>query len=518
MFKKILFCFFALIAFVGNVSAAPSSTIYASANSIEKGSSVTVTVQLNNVAAWNIKIKSSGSTSGCDTSYADATSDGGNTTKYLTATCRSTDIGQIAFTVTGDATSADGSTSNISLTKIVTVTTPREKDSNNYLKSLEVTGYSISPEFQQDTLEYTVDVPSTVDKVTLQASAASSYASVSGTGEFEVDEGANAFEIKVTSETGVERIYKLVVNVKDEDPITISLDGAEYTLVKNVKKVETPSTYEATTVTINNFEIPAFYSEVSNYTLVVVQDNKGDKKFAIYEESENSYELYNENKSDQLLLYIKNISSEKDGFSKDSIVIDDIRYDCLKSNDGSLTLVYAMNIVTGKDDYYLYDKTDNTFLIYDDTLITLLRNENDKYKMTILYMAGGIIFLLILLFVVILMKSKRPKVKKVLDSDVKIQKIEKKENVEKEKKDVSDKTALKENNKKKKVSSKKTKEDAMDEVNKASQIIENYEKTIRLSQKELAKKKKEMEEKESQQEVTMYDIFEDDKKKKKKKK
>lgn len=532
-FKFTIFTLICVLVGLQNVYAKPSYSVSTTSSYIEAGSKVTASITLSNVKAWNIKIKSYGATSGCDQNISDTADT--NITKTISVTCTATSVGQISFVFSGDAVSSgETEATNIDATKIVVVTAPREKDSNNYLKSIGVTGYTLTPEFNQDTLEYSVDVPATVDKVTLEASAASSYATVSGTGEVEVNEGANSFEIKVTSETGVERIYKVTVNVKDENPIEVSIDGNSYTVMKNAKNLETPSTYEATTVKINDFDIPAFYSETSKYTLVGVKDSKGDTFFAIYDKDKNSYTLYNENKSDQLLLYIRDITSEMDGFVKDKVTINEVSYDCFKSNDGSLTLVYAMNIVTGKENYYLYDKEENTFLLYDDSLIVSLTNEVNKYKMTILYMAAAIIFLIIVIFGMLLKRSKKKVRVKYPSDEVKVEKIspeikkneevKKKKNVKEDVKEEAQKMVDKQledstvkNNKDRK-NKKKSKDEAIDEVNKASEIIENYEKTIRLSQKELAKKKKEMEEKEKNTEVTMYDIFEDDRKKKSKKK
>lgn len=532
-FKFTIFTLICVLVGLQNVYAKPSYSVSTTSSYIEAGSKVTASITLSNVKAWNIKIKSYGATSGCDQNISDTADT--NITKTISVTCTATSVGQISFVFSGDAVSSgETEATNIDATKIVVVTAPREKDSNNYLKSIGVTGYTLTPEFNQDTLEYSVDVPATVDKVTLEASAASSYATVSGTGEVEVNEGANSFEIKVTSETGVERIYKVTVNVKDENPIEVSIDGSSYTVMKNAKTLETPSTYEATTVKINDFDIPAFYSETSQFTLVGVKDSKGDTFFAIYDKDKNSYTLYNENKSDQLLLYIRDITSEMDGFVKDKVTINEMSYDCFKSNDGSLTLVYAMNIVTGKENYYLYDKTENTFLLYNDSLIVSLTSEVNKYKMTILYMAAAIIFLIVVIFGMLLKRSKK-KVKVVYPSEgVKVEKIspemkkdeakDKKKNVKEDTKKEAQKMVDKqladstEKNIKDKKNKKKSKDEAIEEVNKASEIIENYEKTIRLSQKELAKKKKEMEETEKNTEVTMYDIFEDDRKKKSKKK
>ena len=347
-----------------------------------------------------------------------------------------------------------------------------------------------------------MNVPSTVDKVKIEASLESNYASLSGTGEVEVNEGVNTFEVKVLSETGAERVYKVVVNVKDDNPINVKIGDSEYTVIKNAKNLETPSGYEAKQVKISNFDIPAFYSEATKFTLVALKDSKGDTVYAIYDEASNTYTLYNENKSDQLLLYIKKINEEKEGFVKTTIKINNETYDALQSEDNSLILIYAMNIVTGKDNYYIYDKDENSYVIYNDKTISTLKEELLKYKNVILYMAGGLIFLLLLLMMVLLKKAKKKTI--IVKEPIKEEKKESKKIV-KEPKEEKKPTKTKVQNK----------DEALSKVNDATTIIENYEKSIKNTQKEMAKKKP----KESvNEETAMYDIFEDDKKKKKKKK
>ncbi len=516
-FNKILFsimCFFTGIIFA---NAAPTYSFYTGASSIEVGSSVTATIQLKNVASWNITIKSSGSTSGCTTSFADATADAANTTKYLSVTCKSTSTGAIGFTVTGDATSQDGTTTSINASRTVSVTTAREKDSNNYLKSIGVTGYTLTPEFNQDTVEYTVEVPNTVDKVTLEASAASGYAMVFGTGEVEVNEGANTFEIKVTSETGVERIYKITVNVKDENPINIKINNTEYTIMKNVKNVEIPSTYEATTVNINNFDIPAFQSATSGFTLVSVKDSKGDQYFAIYDAEKNTYELYNENQSNQLLLYILPIDSEFEGFTKTKITILEESYEALKANTEDVYIIYAMDIVTGKKNYYLYDKENNSYTLYNENWINTYTEQLKKYKIGILGFGGLCIFCLIIITIQAIKSPKKKKEKK--QKEVKIEEPIIKE----EKKEKQKKGNQKNSKESKKVTeeipfpTKLTNEEAMKKMDDVTKMIEDYEKTVTLNKKDLEAAKSK-EKKEEVPEETMFDILGDGKKKKKKKK
>lgn len=316
--------------------------------------------------------------------------------------------------------------------------------------------------------------------------------------------------------------------------------------MKNAKTLQKPQTYEPTTVKIKDFDIPAFYSEISKQTLIGVKDSKGTTHFVIYDAEKSTYEQYNENKTPDQLLFIQKITDEKDGFTKKNVTINSSSYEALVSNiDENIILVKAMNIKTGDIHLYQYDKEEGTFIVYKDTIINTLEKEIEENKKMILYLeiALGIAGFLILLLLIFRPKRKEKKVKEKELEEVKIEKLEIDELKEEEKSEIEKKTPQKKNkrNKDKKKSqkqngdtseekkeevkveqisptkkqSKRTKEEALKQVSDAASIIEEYEKTIQLSKKELAKKKKEMEEKEAQVEATMYDIFEEDKKKRK---
>lgn len=524
-----------------NVSAAGSASISASANYVEEGSKVTFYINLKNVAAWDLTGQGYGATSGCslgDQGVGDSGT-GANINKTLSVTCKTTSVGQVSFSISGNISSANGNNiekTSVNTSKIVVVTEPREKDTNNYLKSIGVKDYKITPEFNKDTMEYTVDVPATVNKVTIEAEKESSYATVEGTGEKEVDEGANTFEIKVTSETGVERIYKITVNVKDENPINITIDGEEYTIMKNLKNVETPSTYETTTVKINEFDIPAFHSETSGYTLVGVKNSEGKQLLAIYNEDENTYTLYNETKSDQLLLYIMKITEEKEGFIKSTVTINDITCDALKLNENSnYILIYAMDIVTAEKNYYVYDKDNNSYVVYNDELMNKYKEETEKYKQVILYGGVGAVAIIFILLIICLRKPKRSKKKKKElekreEHEVKIEKIDiqkqKKEEEELER-EIEEKLSKKEpskssknptNNNKKKKTPPKTNTEVLDKVNEATKIIEDFEETTALKKEDLKEVKEQNKKTTEELEATMYDLFKEEKPKKRKKK
>lgn len=407
--KKIFLFICTFLVSVFTVNAAGSARLSVSKSSIENGSSVTASVTVSNTAAWNITISSSGATSGCTQKFADATSDGNNATKTFSVTCKSTSTGIINFVMSGDITSSDGTNTKISGSKSVNVVTPRAKSTNNNLKSLSVEGYEISPEFDKNVNEYSVTVPSTVETVNIIAKKADSYASIDGTGEKTVEEGVNVFEVVVTSETGVSNTYKLTVNVEDQNPIEVTVDGKKYIVVKVAKNLVKPELFEETTIKIGEYDIPAFKNEVSKYTLVGLKDENGNIELFVYKDGK--YSKYNEFVSDKLSIVFLNIDKIPTNYKKTTVTINEVMVEGYRVNGDNRVLIYALNLATGKKNFYTYDKTEKTLQIFD-----LDRYEKDiKENNNNLYLIYGLTgCTLVSIILVILFAIKSSKIKKLL--------------------------------------------------------------------------------------------------------
>lgn len=411
--KKINLFLISLFVFLVNVigvSAAGSASISVSKSKIENGNKVTATVTVKNTAAWNVTITSSGATSGCTQKFADATSDGNNTTKTFSVTCNSTSTGIINFVMSGDITSSDGTNTKISGSKSVTVVTPREKSSNNDLKSLSVEGYEISPEFNKNVKEYSVTVPSTVDKINIVAKKLDSYSSLDGTGEKSVEEGVNTFEIVVTSETGVSNTYKLTVNVEDQNPIEVVVDGVKYTVVKVAKNLEKPELFDETTIKIGEYDIPAFHNEVSKYTLVGLKDESGNIGLFIYNNGE--YTKYNAFVSDKLSIIFLELEKVPTNYKKTTVSINEQKVSAYRVSGDDRLLVYGVNLATGKKNYYTYDKDEKTLQIFDINSYEkgIKDSKNNQYMIYGLSILCLLLFILMILFMI-----KSSKLKKIVN-------------------------------------------------------------------------------------------------------
>lgn len=411
--KKINLFLISLFVFLVNVigvSAAGSASISVSKSKIENGNKVTASVTVKNTAAWNVTITSSGATSGCTQKFADATSDGNNTTKTFSVTCNSTSTGIINFVMSGDITSSDGTNTKISGSKSVTVVTPREKSTNNDLKSLSVEGYDISPEFNKDVKEYSVTVPSTVEKINIIAKKLDSYSSLDGTGEKSVEEGVNTFEIVVTSETGVSNTYKLTVNVEDQNPIEVVVDGVKYTVVKVAKNLEKPELFDETTIKIGEYDIPAFHNEVSKYTLVGLKDESGNIGLFIYNNGE--YTKYNAFVSDKLSIIFLELEKVPTNYKKTTVSINEQKVSAYRVSGDDRLLVYGVNLATGKKNYYTYDKDEKTLQIFDINSYEkgIKDSKNNQYMIYGLSILCLLLFILMILFMI-----KSSKLKKIVN-------------------------------------------------------------------------------------------------------
>lgn len=425
--KKIKYLLFGIIFnFLGMtiVNASPSATLTVSSNSVVNGNSVTATITLKETMGWDVKITSSGNTTGCTKSFVDVANS--DTTKQLSVTCKSNGIGTITFKMSGAISNSKREKVNISGTKTVNVVKPREKSTNNNLKSLSVAGYDLSPSFNKNTLEYTVNVESNVEKVTINAAKEDGYASISGTGEKDVVEGDNKFEVKVTSETGSSKIYTINVMVKDSNPITKVIDGKSYTVIKRGSVLTKPEFFTDTKTTIDDTEIPAFYNEKLNLTLIGLKDDNGIIYLYKYDAKTDTLEKYSSLTSKAQTIIFENNNELKDGYTKTKVVINEQEYDVLQSNiNKDYVLIYGTNIEDNTKNWYLYNTKENSIQIYFNELIDSMNNSFNKtiqeYKIVILGMSGLSILLLVVIMIILIAKSHKKKRKNDKNSKIVIE-------------------------------------------------------------------------------------------------
>lgn len=100
------------------------------------------------------------------------------------------------------------------------------KSSNNYLKNLSIEGIEINPEFDKQTINYTVENETSKNIIEITAEAESDKATVSGKGSVTLVSGKNTLNIDVTAENGAVRTYSIIINKKEKID-AVKLTGLE---------------------------------------------------------------------------------------------------------------------------------------------------------------------------------------------------------------------------------------------------------------------------------------------------
>lgn len=86
---------------------------------------------------------------------------------------------------------------------------------NNWLKSLTVSGYALTPTFSGSNTAYSMIVDHTVSSITVTAATVNRNANISGTGTINLAVGMNQVPITVTAQNGTQRTYTITVVRKD---------------------------------------------------------------------------------------------------------------------------------------------------------------------------------------------------------------------------------------------------------------------------------------------------------------
>ena len=176
---------------------------------------------------------------------------------------------------------------------LLTSTKPAEetKSNNANLKSLVVENFDIIPNFSSDVTEYTLDVTSEVNELTIKAEPEDSKATVTIKGEKELKDGENTIIISVDAEDGTTKLYEIKVTKKEETAfglISLKIKDANiefkpdvYNYSINVKsdvdilEIQAVASEEGATVEITGNEE---LKEGENIITIIVSSKDGEKK------------------------------------------------------------------------------------------------------------------------------------------------------------------------------------------------------------------------------------------------
>lgn len=430
VFSLIIFSLI-ILGFKENVSASSATfSVRSSASTVAVGNNVTVTVTLSSSSAlgsWNFtigydtsKLRLISSTAERDQTSAGVVSSANQKSvsyKYTFKTLKSGTANvnisdAIVYDFNDEKMSLNRGSVNITLKTWEQIEASYSTNAN--LKSITIDGgelnpnVTLNPVFNKDTLEYSIELEPNTTEISINATKEDGTASISGLGTITVSEGANKIEIKVTAQKGNTKTYIINATVKELEPINVTVDGKDYVVVRKVDSLVKPYSYSDDTVLIHEKEVPAFYSSITGYKLVGLKDNAGNIKLFIYDEAKDTYKYYQELSLGKVVLATLSIPDDKiiKDYTKSKININNEEVECLVHDEFGITLVYGKNIETGKTNYYIYEKEENTLQRYDEDIFKKINNKINLYTYIILG-SGGVIILLIIILIVAISKSKK---------------------------------------------------------------------------------------------------------------
>lgn len=425
--KVILISLFCLLVLPETVFAASGKINVSGTSTVVVGNNVTVTVTLSSstlIGSWEMSLNydknylqlrsATSESNGIRMAASTAT---GVKSKSYTFTFKTLKKGSTSVSVGGYLAYAYADLSEISLSsnsKKINIITQAELEAsyskNNNLASLGVEGFTLTPEFNANTLEYSVIVPEDTKNVNITGTVQDKKASITGVGVQQVNQGNNKFLVTVKAENGSEKTYTINVDVKDENPIEVTVGDKKYTVVKIKENLPIASLYNEYSIKINEFDIPAYKNDYTGLVLVGLKDNEGNISLFIYDDENNSYKEYNELKSSQITIYPLKPEENIEGYKKGNVKIQDIDVEGFYLNeDSDFFVIYGVNVETGDKGFYMYDKKMQTLIKYNDELSSLL---SEKIKLYTYIIIGFISLSVVMLIIIIVLVCKKGKKKK----------------------------------------------------------------------------------------------------------
>ena len=425
--KVILMSLFCLLVIPKTVFAASGKINVSGTSTVVVGNNVTVTVTLSSstlIGSWEMSLNydknylqlrsATSESNGIRMAASTAT---GVKSKSYTFTFKTLKKGSTSVSVGGYLAYAYADLSEISLSsnsKKINIITQAELEAsyskNNNLASLGVEGFTLTPEFNANTLEYSVTVPEDTKNVNLTGTVQDKKASITGVGIHDVNQGNNKFLVTVKAENGSEKTYTINVDVKDENPIEVTVRDKKYTVVKIKENLPIASLYNEYSIKINEFDIPAYKNDYTGLVLVGLKDTDGNISLFIYDDENNSYKEYNELKSSQITIYPLKPEEDVEGYKKGNVKIQDIDVEGFYLNeDSDFFVIYGVNVETGDKGFYMYDKKMQTLIKYNDELSSLL---SEKIKLYTYIIIGFISLSVVMLIIIIVLVCKKGKKKK----------------------------------------------------------------------------------------------------------
>lgn len=293
-------------------------------------------------------------------------------------------------TVTVSISSNTSSSGNT--TKPSTPSTTKKKSGDTNLASLTISSGKLSPSFDANVTEYSVNLKGDTTNITIDAKASDSKAKINGLGNAKLHPGNNKIEIIVTAENGTKKTYLIKAYVDETPEVYLDYKNNKIGIVRNYDGITIPNEFNANEYTVDEKNITIFSKESLNII------------YGIDENNERSFYLFDKDKKEIIskfspltinnkTIYTVDTESSITNGTLDKVTINDEVVNCYTfDNEENYCLLNTIN-TNGELVAYLYEKRENNMVLYPTFLSKCESKEDDKNG--ILYIFSGLTFLLL---------------------------------------------------------------------------------------------------------------------------
>ncbi len=454
----IIVCCVLLSTLVFSVAAASAPTIHFSANTVEVGDNVTVTVSVNpevpmyavffylNYNDSILKYNSGPGVGSAGTLQVVEDISGENSVSYnftftaVAAGTSSISVSDCVYSVLGESAAVDVGFGGASAS--ITVKDLALSDNAN-LSSLNISGVKLSPSFSASKTKYTAKVLYETTDVNVTAIPADNNAkvtSVSGNKGLKV--GKNTITVTVEAQNGTTKQYTITLtrlNAGDsltEDsvisdpteiqPLLTTVAGSTYTIVSQLPQDKNFEGFTVEKTTVKGHEIETAVDNEQNFRIFYLKaEGSEDLLPYLYDEQLDEFERLKHIIKEGKLYIFSTVPQDyivPETLYKTNVNIGDFSIECLTDTNTEMSDFYYLYCFSnGNFNLYRYDSVEGTLQRYPDFKLAanLAKNGNENIFtrfaslskngkviiISLLILIFGIIALLVLLIVYLIKKS-----------------------------------------------------------------------------------------------------------------
>ena len=298
--------------------------------------------------------------------------------------------GSLSCSMQGFSGGTDDSEGSAAAGTAITVAEAKPS-SNNNLSSIKLSEGSLNPGFRQGTLNYTVTVKNSVEKITLGANAVAGDSVVDGLGTFDLSVGENKLSITVKAASGDRKTYTVTVKrmteeetreaeiaERENNPLLFVTDGEDRYLVSDISALAVPEGYKLSSAERKGAEIGVLEDNAGKYKLFWATDVSGGDGAFYTEGEDGAFVRVNAILTGGRIYIIEPFGEElavNEMFVPGKYEADGVSIDCYKY------VFYCY--VNGENGYYIFDAAQNTMqreplLLYKPPKAVESKNEASK--------------------------------------------------------------------------------------------------------------------------------------------